>query len=50
MLMTYIKVNVYFYGQKHISSGTYIITKQVDDISASGFRTTLSLTRIKGDD
>ena len=39
MLMTYI-----------ISSGTYIITKQVDDISASGFRTTLSLTRIKGDD
>lgn len=50
MLMTYVKVNVYFYGQKHISSGTYIITKQVDDISESGFRTTLSLTRIQGDD
>lgn len=27
MLMTYVKVNVYFYGQKHISSGTYIVTK-----------------------
>lgn len=50
MLMTYIKINVYFYGQKHISSGTYIITKQVDNISSSGFRTTLSLVRIKGDD
>lgn len=50
MLMTYIKINTYFYGQKHISSGTYIITKQVDDISESGFRTTLSLTRIQGDD
>lgn len=49
MLMTYVKVNVYFYGQKHISSGTYIITKQVDDISSAGFRTTLSLTRIQGD-
>ena len=49
MLMSYIKVNVYFYGQKHISSGTYIITKQVDDISENGFRTTLSLTRIQGD-
>lgn len=28
MLMSYVKLNVYFYGQKHISSGTYIITKQ----------------------
>lgn len=50
MLMTYVRVNTYFYGQKHISSGTYLITKQVDDISESGFRTTLSLTRIQGDD
>lgn len=49
MLMTYVKINVYFYGQKHISSGTYVITKQVDDISESGFRTTLSLARIQGD-
>lgn len=49
ILMTYIKINVWFYGRKHISSGTYIITKQQDTISASGYRTTLSLTRVQGD-
>lgn len=49
LLMTYVKINSYFYGQRHISSGTYIITKQVDSISETGFRTTLSLTRIQGD-
>lgn len=49
ILMTHIKLNVWFYGQKHISSGTYIITKQVDDVSGQGFRTTLSITRVKGD-
>lgn len=46
ILMNYIKLNTYFYGQKHISSGNYIITKQVDDISESGYRTILSLTRV----
>lgn len=50
MLMTYIKINTFFYGQKHLSSGLYIITKQVDEISSSGYRTTLSLTRIGGDE
>lgn len=49
MLMTYIKINCYFYGQKHISSGLYIITKQEDKIGKSGFRTTLTLKRISGD-
>lgn len=49
-LMSYIKINTYFYGQKHISSGLYIITKQQDQINESGYRTTLSLTRIGGDD
>lgn len=49
ILMTYIKINVWFYGRKHISSGTYIITKQQDTISAGGYRTTLSLTRVQGD-
>lgn len=48
VLMTYIKINVWFYGRKHISSGTYIITKQQDSISTSGYRTTLSLTRVRG--
>lgn len=49
ILMTYIKLNVYFYGQKHIASGIYIVTKQEDSISKSGYKTTLSLTRISGD-
>lgn len=50
ILMTYVKLNVLFAGGlKHISSGTYIITKQVDDIDASGYRTTLTLLRVQGD-
>lgn len=49
MLMTYIKINVYFYGQKENSSGIYLITSQRDDVSGSGYRTTLGLTRIAGD-
>ena len=49
-LMSYVKVNTYFYGQKHLSSGLYIVTRQVDSISSSGYRTTLSLTRISGDE
>lgn len=50
MLMSYVKINCYFYGQKHVSSGTYIITKQVDSISSSGYKTTLSLLRISEDE
>ena len=46
ILMTHVRLNVYFYGRKHISSGLYIITKQVDNISENGFSTTLNLTRI----
>lgn len=50
ILMTYVKVNVLFTGGiKHISSGTYIITKQIDDIDSSGYRTTLTLLRVAGD-
>ena len=46
-LMQYVRLNVIFPGgNKHISSGLYIVTKQVDDISASGYVTTLSITRI----
>lgn len=48
ILMNYLKVNVWFFGRKHISSGIYIITKQVDTINSSGYRTQLSLTRIGG--
>lgn len=50
VLMSYVKLNVYFYGRKHNTSGTYIITKQSDSVNFSGYRTTLSLTRIQGDD
>lgn len=49
ILMTHVKLNVYFFGKKHISSGLYIITKQVDQVDYSGFKTTLSLTRIDSD-
>lgn len=50
MLMSYVKVNTYFYGHKHTSSGLYIITKQQDTINQSGYRTTLTLTRVGGDE
>lgn len=51
VLMTYVKVNVLFNGSvKHISSGLYIITKQTDTIDASGYKTTLELLRVGGDE
>ena len=50
ILMNYVKVNVWFAGgQKHISSGLYIITKQVDTLNNTGYKTTLSLLRVGGD-
>lgn len=46
-LMQYLRINVVFPGgNKHISSGLYIVTKQTDDINANGYTTTLALTRI----
>ena len=50
ILMDYVKLNVLFYGNKHISSGIYVITKQEDSISSSGYKTTLTLLRIRGDE
>lgn len=46
MLMDYVIVNVVFYGQKHITSGAYVITGQRDTLSGTGFRSTLALTRV----
>lgn len=46
ILMSYIRINVYFYGKLHNTSGIYLITKQIDDIDEAGYYTTLSLTRI----
>ena len=49
-LMQYVKLNVIFPGgNKHLSSGLYIVTRQVDNIGPNGYATNLSLTRIKGD-
>ena len=47
--MTYIRVNALFYGQRHDTSGLYIITGQKDSISEQGYRTELALTRVAGD-
>ncbi len=50
ILMSYVKVNVWFAGgKKHNSSGLYIITKQVDSLNAQGYKTTLTLLRVGGD-
>ena len=49
-LMTYLRLNVIFPGgHKHIASGLYLITKQVDVINESGYTTQLSLQKINGD-
>lgn len=46
-LMQYLRLNVLFPGgNKHISSGLYIVTAQKDEIGTSGYFTTLSVTRI----
>ncbi len=46
-LMQYVRLNVIFPGgNRHISSGLYIITQQVDKIDEGGYDTTLSMTRI----
>ena len=44
--MTYVRLNIWLYGKKHIHSGLYIITKQVDRIDGDGYKTTLNLQRI----
>ena len=50
-LMQYVRLNVIFPGgNKHLASGLYIVTKQVDVINATGYAPTLSLTRIKGEE
>lgn len=50
-LMTYVRINMIFpgTGKKHISSGLYIVTKQLDKIDEQGYTTTLNMTKIAGD-
>lgn len=49
ILMSKLRLNVLFYGKAHISSGTYIINKQIDNVSTEGCWTTLNLVRVDGD-
>lgn len=49
-LMQYVKINSWFYGQKYIASGIYIITKQTDTVNQNGYRTVLELLRVANDD
>ena len=49
IMMNYVRVNVYFYGRKYVGTGLYVILSQVDEVSASGFRTTLQLLKVGGD-
>lgn len=49
VLMTYIRLNIIMFGKKHINSGLYIITKQVDKVDGNGYQTTLNMTKVSGD-
>ena len=48
-LMTYVRVNNYYFGNRRITSGLYIITEQTDTISGNGCTTVLGLTRVASD-
>ena len=50
ILMSYVRVNILYYGNKDIDSGLYIVLSQQDTIDTSGYRTTLKLLRVGGDD
>ena len=49
ILCTKVRVNVYFFGNKHITSGLYIVIKQNDRIDENGYKTTLTLLRVGKD-
>lgn len=46
MLMSYVRLNIYFFGRLYIDSGLYVVTKESDEIGMGGFTTTLSLLRV----
>jgi len=49
ILMSYVRLYIKFYNRLHIHSGIYIITKQVDKIDQSGYKTTLNMVRVSDD-
>ena len=50
ILMSYVRINILYYGRKDIDSGLYIVLSQQDSIDTNGYRTTLKLLRVGGDD
>ena len=50
ILCDYIRINCLFFGQKYNYSGLYMVTGQRDTINSQGYKTELSLIRVKGDD
>ena len=50
ILMSYVRINILYYGRKDIDSGLYIVLSQQDTIDTNGYRTTLKLLRVGGDD
>lgn len=46
ILTSYIYVNAVFYGVKDIATGMYVVTAQQDNLSSSGYTTTLTLLRV----
>lgn len=49
VLMSKVRLNILFYGNKDIYSGLYLINEEVDEISTSGCWTTLKMIRTGGD-
>lgn len=49
ILMTYVRLYIKFFSKLHLHSGIYIITKQVDTINESGYKTRLNMVRIADD-
>lgn len=49
ILMNYVRLNVYFFGKKYVATGLYIILSELDEVSEGGFRTTLQLLKVGGD-
>lgn len=50
ILCDFLKIDIYFFGQKYNYSGYYMVTAQKDVVSRDGYSTELSLVRVKGED
>ena len=49
LLMSYIRINSVYFGNKRTTNGIYIVTGQTDVLSGNGFRTNLNLMKVAGD-